>query len=383
MDRPVRRRVGLSAVFCVMLLLGAMAPSLAKETPVTPNIVGGGEVSPGTYPFMAALVSASSSDAWAGQFCGGSVVAPGWVMTAGHCVFGSSASSIDVVINRTNLTSSDGERIGAANILIHPQYDNSTLAYDVALIELETVTTAEPIELATAAGSSLWAPGTIATVAGWGFTESRPSFPKVLHEVDVPIISDLDCSNTVNGNELIEDVMLCAGETGKDSCYGDSGGPLFVPDGNGWFVQAGIVSWGYGCADADAPGVYSEVEALSGWVLSAIGDPPPPPPPDDVALLVSLSPDRSGAVPLEGATVDGTIYVFVAPDDGIVSVTFTVDGARPSTDSAAPFDLAGTGRDGSARGYNAGRLSNGSHVVAASIEFADGSTTTITASFSS
>merc|ERR1712172_91845 len=51
--------------------------------------------------------------------------------------------------------------------------------------------------------------------------------------------------------------MLCASEPNKDSCSGDSGGPLFICRGT--CTQIGIVSWGIGCAKAQYPGVYTRV----------------------------------------------------------------------------------------------------------------------------
>jgi len=56
--------------------------------------------------------------------------------------------------------------------------------------------------------------------------------------------------------------MFCAADIGKDSCYGDSGGPLLVKE---TLVQPGVVSWGMECA-GDTPGVYSKVSKLSDWI---------------------------------------------------------------------------------------------------------------------
>jgi len=65
--------------------------------------------------------------------------------------------------------------------------------------------------------------------------------------------------------------MVCAGllEGGKDSCQGDSGGPLVVRAENAdTAIIYGIVSWGYGCALPNLPGVYTRVTRYVDWIQS-------------------------------------------------------------------------------------------------------------------
>merc|ERR1712243_316649 len=63
----------------------------------------------------------------------------------------------------------------------------------------------------------------------------------------------------------ITDSMICAGldQGGKDSCQGDSGGPFMC--GN---QLSGVVSWGYGCAEAGYPGVYTQTSYFIDWINS-------------------------------------------------------------------------------------------------------------------
>uniref|UniRef100_A0A3Q1EUP0 trypsin n=1 Tax=Acanthochromis polyacanthus TaxID=80966 RepID=A0A3Q1EUP0_9TELE len=98
-------------------------------------------------------------------------------------------------------------------------------------------------------------------------TVSLPS-PQRLQEVNVPIVTNSDCSNSYGG---ITDNMICAGltEGGKDSCQGDSGGPLVSKNDSIW-VLAGVVSFGNGCAEPNFPGVYARVSQYQSWINSFI-----------------------------------------------------------------------------------------------------------------
>ncbi|XP_072281054.1 trypsin-like [Pyxicephalus adspersus] len=108
--------------------------------------------------------------------------------------------------------------------------------------------------------------GTSCQISGWGNTLSSGSnYPDLLQCLKAPILSDADCSNSYPG--MITANMICVGylNGGKDSCQGDSGGPVEC----GGELQ-GIVSWGYGCALPDRPGVYTRVCNYNTWIQDTV-----------------------------------------------------------------------------------------------------------------
>ena len=122
----MRRAGGLMAVLA--LASGLLAPPLAAADPIAePRIIGGTTVPDGKYPFVVALSTSGFT------FCGGSVIASTWVMTAAHCVTNSSGvenivpADLDVIIGRYDLTTGDGEVIVANDIVVHPDWDGLAL----------------------------------------------------------------------------------------------------------------------------------------------------------------------------------------------------------------------------------------------------------------
>ncbi|KAF0302321.1 Coagulation factor XII [Amphibalanus amphitrite] len=114
---------------------------------------------------------------------------------------------------------------------------------------------------------------TACLVSGWGATDTERR-PNVLHGTEVPYVSSDFCSSPEVWGALFNGTgQLCAGDTagGRDSCGGDSGGPLACRDASGRWLAAGIVSWGSDdCGQTVRVGVYTRVSAYVPWIVYVI-----------------------------------------------------------------------------------------------------------------
>lgn len=164
---------------------------------------------------------------------------------------------------------SGGIVVGVAEIFEHPEFNQAVfLDYDFAIMKLKKCITfnafRQPISLPDP--KEELPVGAVLKVSGWGATNNPAETQSQLRQASVNLIDKTMCKSAYAENPPT-DSMICAGVTtgGRDACQGDSGGPL---------VQAndlvGVVSWGYGCASAKYPGVYSKVSMVVPWINAIV-----------------------------------------------------------------------------------------------------------------
>jgi len=232
------------------------------------KIVGGEETRPNEFPWQLSLQYFGS------HICGASIYNEVTAVTAAHCIVSEEPGVLSVKAGKHHLYEfeADEQTREVSEIKIHVGYPGTTgFSNDIAVLKLSQPLVfhddvVAPISLAprghTATG--------VATVTGWGAVREGGSLPEKLRKVDIPIISDQACNSVYGADSFQGSNMICTlqPQGGRDSCTGDSGGPMIANDLGpevGYYL-AGITSWGYGCARPGYPGVYCEVSEFVDFI---------------------------------------------------------------------------------------------------------------------
>ncbi len=244
------------------------------------RIVGGYAAKVGAWPSMV-LIHARSFDNGRTPFCGGTIIDAEWVFTAGHCAYHREASDLFIREN-VNSARTGGRAIDVRQIIMHESYSPRPPHNDVALLRLaERAQSPRQMLLPNARQADLERAGTVATIIGYGRIKPQPAVApqgfdagptsEKLLEANIPLVSREKCTHAYN-DEVIDAATICAGkdEGGVDTCQGDSGGPLFVRDELKQAIQAGVVSWGAGCAQPNKYGIYASVGNFERWIRSHV-----------------------------------------------------------------------------------------------------------------
>ena len=203
------------------------------------------------------------------------MVAPDIIISASHCAEANIKTIAVGVFDLSDYTSGNVETFGIKKMYKHPDFSDTTLQYDVLVIKLDgQITVTDPVQIN--ADYGIPTPSTILTVVGWGATsDDGYEYPDLLQEVDLFYVPNRLCRSVSDtdgfklGSSLTRD-MMCATDEGKDSCYGDSGGPLILRGSSpSEDVQVGVVSWGEGCA-GPIPGVYHRLSYSYDWIQSMV-----------------------------------------------------------------------------------------------------------------
>ena len=264
-------------VICLFLALLVGAPGeLAGQA----KIVGGSKAAEGDYPWMVAIAEKSAESLFDRQFCGGSLITPNWVLTAAHCMEGETPGGIEVVARLTDLSDSSGAEIrGVRGIFIHPGYADLSgdLVNDISLILLDSaITSITPLAYSRNVYPSPL--NQVVTAIGWGDTKSSPRYPNALQMVDLSL-TPISVARRAYGSNRLDNRHLAAIAPGKDTCTGDSGGPLFDPIGDlGAPLILGITSFGLNCAKRGVPGIYANVGNYVDWIDAFLAEPTVGPP---------------------------------------------------------------------------------------------------------
>ncbi|XP_056251615.1 plasminogen activator, urokinase a [Seriola aureovittata] len=243
------------------------------------RIVGGSFTAIDSHPWVAAIYHK-------GRFlCGGSLIAPCWVVTAAHCFIQTEeikTENLFVYLGKTAINETDADKeqsFFVKKLINHQEYNKSNYNNDIALLMIKGINGGCAVKSASARTVCLppshthLPAGFQCSVAGFGKEKYGAwRYSQFLKQGEVKLLSRTDCKREPHYKELFTNNMICAAspDWSTDACEGDSGGPL-VCEVSGRMFLFGVVSWGENCAEKNKPGVYTQVTNYNNWIAEKTG----------------------------------------------------------------------------------------------------------------
>jgi len=262
---PFATKTALSIGFTI-LLVGPTAALADSSQPAASNlelpdgwtehVLGGNDVSPGQWPDTAGVF-------FSGELgCTGTLVAPNVVLTAGHCI----DPSVDkVLLNSTDSAGQGGEEIAVTQSIAYPNWETT---YDVGILLLATPSTVPPRIIARGCAiDQFYSSGAPVQIVGYGATDVQGEQYGTKLLQGTTTIVDADCKDASCNAGVSPGGELIAGGNGVDSCFGDSGGPVYLTTAGADYL-IGVTSRGLNSSatPCGGGGIYTRADAVAGWI---------------------------------------------------------------------------------------------------------------------
>ncbi|KAM6463806.1 complement factor D-like [Liasis olivaceus] len=228
------------------------------------RILGGSESAPHQRPYMASLQEDGM------HLCGGFLIAAQWVLSAAHCLEDMKNGTFQVLLGAHSLSQPEPtKRLYRVRQLIrHPGSSEDTILHDLLLVQLEEPAVLGPNvrTLAYQTANNDIPEHTLCEVAGWGIISNTGKKTDRLRYVQLKIISRDQCNRRRFHDGSVTENMMCAESKKKDSCKGDSGGPIVCNS-----IAEGIVTTGSTvCGNWLKPGIYTRTAPYVSWITSTM-----------------------------------------------------------------------------------------------------------------
>ncbi|GAB0087374.1 serine protease snake-like isoform X1 [Sergentomyia squamirostris] len=241
-----------------------------------PLIVGGEEAQPAEFPHMAAIGWNNSNNDNIDWGCGGILIAENIVLTAAHCNLKFNPQYVRLgdhdLQNSQKSTTTQDFTIKA--FIRHPEFKIPYKYNDIALIILDRPAVLGKFVRPACLWQTPTVNNTLGIATGWGQIGYSGPKSDVLLKVALNLTTNEYCNSSFDITRTLPrgiiESQLCAGYQGKDTCLGDSGGPIQVvtPGNICIFHILGIVSTGKFCGSVNTPGIYTRVSSYLDWIES-------------------------------------------------------------------------------------------------------------------
>jgi len=260
-------------VILAAILAGAYA-DCGRPQVLSSRVIAGSTARRGAWPWQILMFF----DGQPG--CGGSLIAPDWVVTAAHCVYGKEwyPRRFTVRVGEHDWYQRTGSEVDiqVARVVRHPSYNPRTFENDVALFKLSRPAQYNRYVQPVCLPSSEVAPGSTCVLTGWGKIRHPGQMYHILQQVNLPVPSNRVC-DSLNWRSIhihVRPSMICGGDGGRSrrgGCHGDSGGPFVCNVGGRWELHGAVSHGSSTCDSYKSYTVFSRIAYLKSWISSQTG----------------------------------------------------------------------------------------------------------------